>query len=64
MEVLYYNYLVPEGERHDSAIKRHQEALTAELKLWDGYMKKVSPAELIIGAFTSGSPSFLHFGWC
>ncbi|XP_075867580.1 glutathione S-transferase A-like [Nelusetta ayraudi] len=40
-EALYYNYLVPEGEMHDSALKRRQEALTAELKLWDGYMKKV-----------------------
>ncbi|XP_075867578.1 glutathione S-transferase A-like [Nelusetta ayraudi] len=37
-EVLYYNFFVPEGERHDSAIKRKQEALAAELKLWDGYL--------------------------
>lgn len=37
-EVLYYNYYIPEGERHDSAIKRRQEALVEELKLWDGYL--------------------------
>uniref|UniRef100_A0A3Q1EBA8 Glutathione S-transferase rho n=1 Tax=Acanthochromis polyacanthus TaxID=80966 RepID=A0A3Q1EBA8_9TELE len=40
VDVIYYNYLVPEGERHDSAIQRNKEALTAELKLWEGYLKK------------------------
>ncbi|XP_075867579.1 glutathione S-transferase A-like [Nelusetta ayraudi] len=38
-EFIYYNWRVPEGERHDSALKRHREALTAELKLWEGYLK-------------------------
>ncbi|KAM6959539.1 glutathione S-transferase A-like [Aplochiton taeniatus] len=38
--VIYYNYKVPEAERHDSAVKRNQEALTVELKLWEGYMEK------------------------
>uniref|UniRef100_A0AAQ5Z7V7 Glutathione S-transferase rho n=1 Tax=Amphiprion ocellaris TaxID=80972 RepID=A0AAQ5Z7V7_AMPOC len=38
--VIYYNYMVPEGERHDSAIQRNKEALTAELKLWEGYLNK------------------------
>ncbi|XP_034560798.1 glutathione S-transferase A-like [Notolabrus celidotus] len=38
--VIYYNYKVPEGERHDSAIQRNRETLTAELKLWEGYLKK------------------------
>ncbi|XP_051811652.1 glutathione S-transferase A-like [Acanthochromis polyacanthus] len=42
VDVIYYNYLVPEGERHDSAIQRNKEALTAELKLWEGYLKKRS----------------------
>ncbi|XP_051811653.1 glutathione S-transferase A-like [Acanthochromis polyacanthus] len=39
-DVIYYNYLVPEGERHDSAVQRNREALTTELKLWEGYLKK------------------------
>lgn len=37
--VIYYNLRVPEGERHDSAVKRNKEALTAELKLWEGYLQ-------------------------
>lgn len=41
--VIYYNYMVPEGERHDSAIKRNKEALSAELKLWESYLEKVKP---------------------
>ncbi|XP_026011888.1 glutathione S-transferase A-like [Astatotilapia calliptera] len=40
--VIYYNLRVPEGERHDSAIKRNKEALTAELKLWEGYLQASS----------------------
>lgn len=32
---------MPEGERHDSAIKRNREALSAEIKLWEGYLEKV-----------------------
>ncbi|XP_023131541.2 glutathione S-transferase A-like [Amphiprion ocellaris] len=40
VDVVYYNYKVPEEERHDSAVQRNKEALTAELKLWEGYLKK------------------------
>ncbi|XP_014263433.3 glutathione S-transferase A [Maylandia zebra] len=40
--VIYYNWMVPEGERHDSAVKRNKEALTAELKLWEGYLQASS----------------------
>uniref|UniRef100_A0A3P8TY58 Glutathione S-transferase rho n=1 Tax=Amphiprion percula TaxID=161767 RepID=A0A3P8TY58_AMPPE len=39
-DVIYYNYKVPEEERHDSAVQRNKEALTAELKLWEGYLNK------------------------
>uniref|UniRef100_A0A3Q0SM56 Glutathione S-transferase rho n=1 Tax=Amphilophus citrinellus TaxID=61819 RepID=A0A3Q0SM56_AMPCI len=39
--VIYYDWFVPEGERHDSALKRNKEALTTELKLWEGYLQKV-----------------------
>ncbi|XP_053718479.1 glutathione S-transferase A-like [Synchiropus splendidus] len=45
--VIYYNWKVPEGERHDSAVKRNREALAAELKLWEGYLEK--------GPFMAGS---------
>ncbi|KAM9340391.1 glutathione S-transferase A-like [Symphorus nematophorus] len=41
-DVIYYNWKVPEGERHDSAVKRNREALAAELKLWEGYLQKGS----------------------
>lgn len=39
--VIYYNYIVPEVERHDSAIKRNRENLSAEVKLWEGYLEQV-----------------------
>ncbi len=41
-DVIYYKYKVPEGERHDTAVKRNKEALKAELKLWEGYLQKVN----------------------
>ncbi|XP_023131540.1 glutathione S-transferase A-like [Amphiprion ocellaris] len=40
VDLVAYNFRVPEGERHDSAVQRNKEALTAELKLWEGYLKK------------------------
>ncbi|XP_029299466.1 glutathione S-transferase A-like [Cottoperca gobio] len=46
--VIYYNWKVPEAERHDSAVKRNREALTAEIKLWEGYLEKAS------GPFVAG----------
>ncbi|XP_019946255.1 glutathione S-transferase A-like [Paralichthys olivaceus] len=38
--VIYYDWFVPEDERHDSALKRNREALATELKLWEGYLQK------------------------
>ncbi|XP_008285826.1 glutathione S-transferase A-like [Stegastes partitus] len=38
--ILLYNYRVPEEERHDAALQRYKDALTAEVKLWEGYLKK------------------------
>uniref|UniRef100_A0A672H5V4 Glutathione S-transferase A-like n=1 Tax=Salarias fasciatus TaxID=181472 RepID=A0A672H5V4_SALFA len=38
----YYNYMVPEGERHEAGLQRHRDALTTELKLWEGYLENVS----------------------
>lgn len=69
MEALYYNFFVPEGERHASAIKRNQDALTVELKLWDGYMKKVTPVKFQISleSFTASSTGtssvWVAFSW-
>lgn len=43
VDVATYAKRVPESERHDSAIKRNREALTNELNLWEGYLKKEGP---------------------
>ncbi|XP_054873608.1 glutathione S-transferase A-like isoform X2 [Amphiprion ocellaris] len=40
LDLVAYKFRVPEEERHDSAIQRNKEALTAELKLWEGYLNK------------------------
>lgn len=42
--VVYYDWSVPEQERHDSAVKRNREALITELRLWEGYLQKVRAA--------------------
>ncbi|CAB1350476.1 unnamed protein product [Coregonus sp. 'balchen'] len=47
--VIYYNYRVPEGERHDSAIKRNKENLTTEIKLWEGYFQKMEAGSYLAG---------------
>uniref|UniRef100_A0A3P9J5B5 Glutathione S-transferase rho n=1 Tax=Oryzias latipes TaxID=8090 RepID=A0A3P9J5B5_ORYLA len=39
--VIYYDLLVPEEERHDSALKRSKETLSTELQLWEGYLQNV-----------------------
>ena len=41
---MFYEYFIPEAERHESAVKRHKEAMTAELKLWETYLQKVRSA--------------------
>ncbi|XP_053719607.1 glutathione S-transferase A-like [Synchiropus splendidus] len=41
--VIYYEWYVPEGERHDSALQRNKEALVTEMKLWEGYLQKSGP---------------------
>lgn len=40
--VIYYEWFVPEAERHESALKRNKEALATELKLWEDYLQKVA----------------------
>ncbi|XP_008330279.1 glutathione S-transferase rho isoform X2 [Cynoglossus semilaevis] len=39
VDVIYYNYKVPENERLESAIKRNKESLAEEIKLWEGYLQ-------------------------
>ncbi|KAM9823732.1 glutathione S-transferase A-like [Neosynchiropus ocellatus] len=42
-DVIYYEWYVPEEERHDSALQRRKDALVTEMKLWEGYLQKFSP---------------------
>lgn len=62
--VIYYNYMVPEGERHDAAVKRNRDALTAELKLWESYMEEVKGDYMAGSSFTMADvcmfPSFAY----
>ncbi|XP_061597014.1 glutathione S-transferase A-like [Cololabis saira] len=50
--VIHYDWLVPEEERHDSAVKRNKETLTSELKLWESYLQNVSAGSYLAGAFS------------
>uniref|UniRef100_A0A3B3TKN6 Glutathione S-transferase rho n=1 Tax=Poecilia latipinna TaxID=48699 RepID=A0A3B3TKN6_9TELE len=36
---VFYDFYAPEGERHDSALKRHKDNLVTELKLWESYLE-------------------------
>ncbi|KAM6974799.1 glutathione S-transferase A-like [Tautogolabrus adspersus] len=47
--VTYYEWFIPEGERHDSALTRNKEALTTELKLWEGYLQKLGSNTCLAG---------------
>ncbi|KAJ7991964.1 hypothetical protein DPEC_G00289310 [Dallia pectoralis] len=47
--VVYYNYRVPEAERHDSALKRNREILTTEMQLWERYMQKMKTGSYLAG---------------
>ncbi|XP_069555664.1 glutathione S-transferase A-like [Brachyistius frenatus] len=47
--VIYYDWFVPEGERHDLAVKRTRDALTTELQLWEGYLQKVAAGSYLAG---------------
>ncbi|XP_033493208.1 glutathione S-transferase A-like isoform X1 [Epinephelus lanceolatus] len=50
--VVYYEWFVPEEERHDSAVKRNKEALAAELQLWEGYLQTVAAGSYLAGPFS------------
>ncbi|CAN9503804.1 unnamed protein product [Ophioblennius macclurei] len=47
--VIYYEWFVPEGERHESAVKRNKETLITEIKLWEGYLSKLPPNSHLAG---------------
>lgn len=47
--VIYYDWFVPEEERHDSALRRNKEALTSELQLWEGYLQKLGSGSYLAG---------------
>uniref|UniRef100_A0A8C6THB0 Glutathione S-transferase rho n=1 Tax=Neogobius melanostomus TaxID=47308 RepID=A0A8C6THB0_9GOBI len=47
-DVIYYNFKVPEAERHESALQRNKEALTVEVKLWEDYLTK-SKGQYLVG---------------
>ncbi|XP_013765183.1 glutathione S-transferase A-like [Pundamilia nyererei] len=47
--VIYYDWYVPEGERHESALKRNKEALVTELKLWESYLQKLGSGSYLAG---------------
>ncbi|XP_030003673.1 glutathione S-transferase A-like [Sphaeramia orbicularis] len=51
--VIYYDWFVPEGERHDSALNRNKEALATELKLWESYLEKLGPGSYLAGPLFS-----------
>ncbi|XP_056597871.1 glutathione S-transferase rho [Triplophysa dalaica] len=48
-EVAYYGWLVPEEERHESALNRNKENFITELKLWDGYLEKMGKGSYLAG---------------
>ncbi|XP_076005818.1 glutathione S-transferase A-like [Genypterus blacodes] len=50
--VIYYNWFVPEAERHESALKRNREVLDTELQLWEGYLLKLGSGS---GSYLAGS---------
>uniref|UniRef100_A0A3P9J5P7 Glutathione S-transferase rho n=1 Tax=Oryzias latipes TaxID=8090 RepID=A0A3P9J5P7_ORYLA len=47
--VIYYDWYVPEGERHDSALKRNKDGLVVELGLWEGYLSKQGSGSFLAG---------------
>ncbi|XP_039876770.1 glutathione S-transferase A-like [Simochromis diagramma] len=47
--VAYYEWYVPEGEKHESALKRNKEALVTELKLWESYLQKLGSGSYLAG---------------
>ncbi|XP_048449333.1 glutathione S-transferase A-like [Rhincodon typus] len=62
----FYNWRVPEPERHESALARNKAALTSEFTLWEGYLGKMGPQSYIAGKnFTMADVMlFPHLALC
>ncbi|XP_026088093.1 glutathione S-transferase A-like [Carassius auratus] len=45
----FYEWYVPEEERHESTLKRNKESLITELKLWEGYLEKMGKGSYLAG---------------
>ncbi|XP_012706824.2 glutathione S-transferase A [Fundulus heteroclitus] len=50
--VVFYDLYAPEGERHESAVKRNKDNLVAELQRWEGYLENVAAGSYLAGAFS------------
>ncbi|XP_023201156.1 glutathione S-transferase A-like [Xiphophorus maculatus] len=50
--VAFYDFFVPEGERHDSALKRNKDNLVTELQLWERYLENVAADRYLAGGFS------------
>ncbi|XP_066572096.1 glutathione S-transferase rho [Amia ocellicauda] len=48
-DVIYYTWRIPEAERHESALKRHKEALATEFQLWEEYFQKMDAGSYVSG---------------
>ncbi|XP_076862426.1 glutathione S-transferase rho [Brachyhypopomus gauderio] len=48
-DAMFYEWFTPEEERHESALKRHMENLTKELKMWEGYLQKMGTGSFLAG---------------
>ncbi|KAJ8335112.1 hypothetical protein SKAU_G00407510 [Synaphobranchus kaupii] len=48
-DVNSYTWRVPEAERHDSVLRRYKEAATAELLLWEQFLKQVGAGPFLAG---------------
>nr|XP_061838399.1 glutathione S-transferase A-like [Nerophis lumbriciformis] len=70
-EVIYYEWKVPEAERHDSAVTRNRKALSDEIKLWEKYLQE-GPGPFLSGKTFSmadvlvfpGIAYAFHYGLC
>ncbi|XP_020788217.1 glutathione S-transferase A-like [Boleophthalmus pectinirostris] len=52
VDVAFYVWRIPEAERNEATLKRNKEALTAEVKLWEGYLQKGNGHYLAGKSFT------------
>ncbi|XP_051884568.1 glutathione S-transferase A-like [Pristis pectinata] len=65
-DFLFYNWRVPEPERHETALARNKSVLSTEFKFWEGYLQKMGPHSYIAGKnFTMADVMlFPHLAFC